>query len=542
MEKRYLHKNGSIIWVDLNVSLIPDATGKPEYAVALIVEITDRKRAEEALRLLNRKLSRLIDSNIIGIIFADNERITDANDAFLLMVGYTRADMAEGRLKWRAMTPPEFDVDDRAMEELRQRGVCTPFQKEYLCKDGRRVPVMIGAATIDSTPATFIGFVQDMSRIKEIEKSLQEANRRKNNFLAILAHELRNPLAPLVNGLQLIRMAGEDTALVEQSRAMMERQVGQLVRLVDDLIDLSRINRGTLELRKERIDLSTVLTSAIETSRPQIEAMDHRVEITQPAEAVFVQADPIRLAQLFSNLLNNAAKYSERCGHIWITTERRDNEVLVSIRDMGIGIAADQLPSIFEMFSQVERSLEKSQGGLGIGLALVKQLIELHGGRIEAHSEGPGKGSEFIVHLPVDLKAPTTQTKVSYDAPTGSLRILVVDDNKDVANSLSMVLKLMGNTTETANDGEKAISLVTKFLPDVILLDLGMPGMNGYDVCRRIRAMPGSDKIVIIAQTGWGQAEDRQRTQEAGFEYHLVKPVAPAALAKLLDGLQSART
>jgi signal transduction histidine kinase/ActR/RegA family two-component response regulator len=373
-------------------------------------------------------------------------------------------------------------------------------------------------------------------------KDLMDADRRKDEFLATLAHELRNPLAPIRNGLQIIRLAGGEGATVEKARPMMERQLDQMVRLVDDLLDVSRISRGKLELRKDRVDLAAVLASAVEASRPLIEEMGHHLEIVVPAQPVVIDADFTRLAQVFINLLNNAAKYSDRGGRIRLTAERHGGEVLVSVRDEGIGIVADQLPRLFEMFSQVGSALERSQGGLGIGLALVKRLVEMHGGRIEARSEGLGKGSEFVVRVPVVAaeepgpQAERERGEEGVETKT-ALRVLVVDDNRDGADSLSDLLTALGNDTRTAYDGAEAVAVAAEFRPDVILLDIGLPKLNGYEACRRIRQQPGGNSVVLIAQTGWGQEEDRQRTREAGFDHHLVKPVDPDALMKLLAGL-----
>jgi len=315
----------------------------------------------------------------------------------------------------------------------------------------------------------------------------------------------------------------------------MERQLGQMVRLVDDLLDVSRINQGKLELRTERIDLASVLSSAVETSRPLIEQMGHHLEVVMPGQPVIVEADLTRLAQVFSNLLNNAAKYSERGGRITLTAGRHGDDAVVSVRDTGIGIAADQLPRLFEMFSQVKSALERSQGGLGIGLSLVRRLVEMHSGQIDARSDGPGKGSEFVVRLPVsESSGPKPQIDECTGETKTGLRILVVDDNRDSANSLALMLRLMGGDTRTAYDGEAAVVAAAEFKPDVIVLDIGLPKLNGYDACRRIRALPGANRVLIIAQTGWGQEDDRQRTHEAGFDHHMIKPVDHAVLMKLL--------
>ncbi len=355
-----------------------------------------------------------------------------------------------------------------------------------------------------------------------------------------MAHELRSPLAPIRNGLEIMRLSGGRREAVEKARGMMERQLGQLVRLVDDLLDVSRISRGKLELRKERVDLAVVLNNAVETCRPLIDSNGHKLTVGMPAQPVFVDADVTRLAQAFANLLSNAAKYSERGGRIALTAERQGGDAVVSVKDGGVGIPPDMLPKIFEMFTQVDRTLERSQGGLGIGLTLVKKLVDMHGGSVEAKSDGDGRGSEFVVRLPM-ASAAVREVKPSSEedepaCPSGQCRILVADDNEDAADSLAMMLQIMGNEVRTTNDGLQAVEAAEAFRPDVILLDIGMPKLNGYEVCRRIREQPGGKKVVLIALTGWGQEQDKRRSQEAGFDHHMVKPVDPAALEKLLAG------
>ena len=372
--------------------------------------------------------------------------------------------------------------------------------------------------------------------------SLREADRRKDEFLATMAHELRNPLAPIRNGLQIMRLTGTSGAAAEQVRTMMERQLTQLMRLVDDLLDVSRITRGRVELRKEWVELAAVMQSAVETSRPLIEAARHELSVTLPPEPIHLDADLTRLAQVFSNLLNNAAKYTEQGGHIWLTAERHGGEVVVKVRDSGLGIPADMLPKIFEMFTQVDHNQERAQGGLGIGLSLVQRLVEMHEGSVEAHSEGPGRGSEFTVRLPVarvsaSLQPPPKGEGEKTIAPV-KRRILVVDDNQDAADSLSKLLSLTGMEVRTAYDGLEAVEAAAAFHPDVILLDIGLPKLNGYEVARRIREQPWGKDIVLVALTGWGQEEDRRRSQGAGFNAHLVKPVDFVALQQFLAALK----
>ncbi len=369
-------------------------------------------------------------------------------------------------------------------------------------------------------------------------QDLKDADRRKDEFLATLAHELRNPLAPLRNGLQVMRLAKSNAETVEEARGMMERQLGQMVRLIDDLLDLSRITQGKVELRKERVELSKAIQQAVETSRPAIEQAGHDLTLTVPSAPIFVDADLTRLSQVFANILNNAAKYTERGGRVWLSMERREGNALIRIRDSGVGIPAPMLPRVFDMFTQVDRSLEKSQGGLGIGLSLVKWLVEMHGGSVEARSDGQGLGSEFIVRLPVAPAVVAEQRSSDGDgngaSATRRRRILVVDDNRDAAMSLAMILRIMGNVTRTAHDGLEALEAAATFLPDLVLLDIGMPRLNGYDTARRMREQTWGKGVTLVALTGWGQEDDKQKAKEAGFDFHMVKPIESAALEKFL--------
>jgi PAS domain S-box-containing protein len=371
---------------------------------------------------------------------------------------------------------------------------------------------------------------------------LRDADRKKDEFLATLAHELRNPLAPIRNALQILRLADGNKEAVEKVRSIMERQLQQMVRLIDDLLDASRISRNKLILRKERVALETVVQNAVEACRPLIEASGHELTVSVPQEPLYLDADLTRLAQVFVNLLNNAAKYTNRGGHIRLTVEREGGEVAVAVEDTGIGIPADMLPRVFEMFTQVDRSLERSQGGLGIGLSLVKRLVEMHGGTVEAHSDGPGKGCKFVVRLPVVLSLVQESQRVTGDGDQagrlGGRRILVVDDNRDAAESLAMMLHMMGNEVRTAHDGLEAVAAAEAFRPDVVLLDLGMPKLNGYAAARRIRQQPWGRDMALVALTGWGQDDDRRKSKEAGFDHHLVKPVEASALERLLAELQ----
>jgi signal transduction histidine kinase/CheY-like chemotaxis protein len=445
--------------------------------------------------------------------------------------------LQDGLVNWRGMTPPEFlPADMRALEEMRQRGACTPFEKEYVRKDGLRIPVLLGAAVIDPDIPAYVGFVQDMSRVKQVEEELRDADRRKNEFLATLAHELRNPLAPIRNAVQVLKAKGPAEPDLIWGRDVIDRQVGHMARLLDDLLDVSRITRNRLELRRGRVSLAVIINNALEMSRPLIDGGGHELSVSVPSEPVYLDADPVRLAQVFGNLLNNAAKFTERGGQLRFVVEVVGTEIVVSVQDNGIGIAGDVLPRLFEMFAQATPALERAQGGLGIGLSLVKGLVEMHGGRVTAHSDGPGTGSVFVVCLPVLSAEPLQEPVRAAEAAAHmrACRIVVADDNRDGADSLAMMLRLLGNDVRTANDGQQAVEAVEAFNPDVVILDIGMPRLNGYEAARRIRGQSWGRGILLVAITGWGQDEDKRRTREAGFDHHLVKPVEFAALQRLL--------
>lgn len=373
-------------------------------------------------------------------------------------------------------------------------------------------------------------------------ESQAEADRRKDEFLATLAHELRNPLAPIRNSLHLLRLSGNTDPVVQRVREMMERQVDHMVRLVDDLLEVSRISRGKIELRKERVELAAVIRSAVETSQPLLDAAGHQLAVSLPSQPITLSGDPVRLAQVFANLLNNAAKYAKQPGQVWLTARVEGDEVVVAVRDTGIGIATDMLPRVFEMFMQVEGPHHGSQGGLGIGLALVRSLVQLHGGSVSATSDGLGRGSEFIVRLP--LTEPVAISRVSPLPNVQSLspaRVLVVDDNRDAADSLGMLLRALGAEVTVVHDGAAALDRIAEVRPTTVLLDIGMPGLDGYEVARRIRQLPDCRGVVLIALTGWGQEEDRRRTRAAGFDHHLVKPTDMQTLHALMSSVGSSQ-
>jgi signal transduction histidine kinase len=375
----------------------------------------------------------------------------------------------------------------------------------------------------------------EIARVRrEAEDALREVDRRKDEFLATLSHELRNPLAPLRNGLHVLRLKSDGAGSAGSLLEIMERQVNHLVRLVDDLLEMSRITRGVLELRRERAELSTIVRNAVETSGPLIQEGRHGLDVSLPGETLWVEGDPVRLAQILSNLLNNAAKYTPDAGAIALSARRDGGVALISVRDNGIGIAPEALSRIFEMFSREGREGARGQGGLGIGLSLSRRLAEMHGGTIEAKSEGIGRGSEFIVRLPVAHAAADTAQSPRLAGTVPAMRALVVDDNQDAATSLGMVLSMLGADVTTAYDGPAAIAAFASTDPSVVLLDIGMPGMDGYEVARTLRLRFPERRPAIVALTGWGQEDDRRRAREAGIDHHLVKPAEIEVLRELL--------
>jgi CheY-like chemotaxis protein/two-component sensor histidine kinase len=367
------------------------------------------------------------------------------------------------------------------------------------------------------------------------EQALRTADRRKDEFLATLGHELRNPLAPILNSLEIMKLAGAfEQPRTRQAGVVMERQIRHLNRLVDDLMEVSRITRGVIEVKKEPLDLTAIVKAAIETSRPVLDNLRHELLTVFDPEPMFVTGDPVRLTQVFANLLNNAAKYTNHGGHITVTTRRERGEAVVTVKDDGIGIAPALLSNVFDMFMQVDRSTRRSQGGLGIGLTLVRSLVGMHGGTVEARSEGPGLGSEFTVRLPAMAAQQIANAPRRLVEPLPARRILIVDDSRDGGESLAMLLRVLGAEIALAHSGRQALECVDSFKPDVVLLDIGMPGMDGYEVARRIRSNPNNRHISLIALTGWGQDEDRRRSVAAGFDHHLVKPADIDQLRQLL--------
>jgi PAS domain S-box-containing protein len=504
-------------------------------------DLIERARAEAALRASEERCRRALQPQNVGVLFFDRHgRVSEANDTFLRMSGYTAADLEAGSLHLADMTPEEWRASSRhAMEELWSTGHATPYEKEYLRKDGTRWWGLFGATRLGESEA--VKFVIDITDRKLAEQALQEADRRKDVFLATLAHELRNPLAPISNAVQLLRCENGHRR-ADKLMEMMERQVRQMVRLVDDLLEVSRITSGKIRLNKEQVELAGIVREAVETSAPLIEKAGHSLDIALPDRPVIIEADRVRLTQVLANILNNAAKYTPPGGHIWLKARREACDVLISVRDDGIGIERDELPRIFDLFTQLGRASEPDQKGLGVGLCMVRSLVGMHGGAVTAHSAGQGSGAELVVRLPLPYQDEAGRGAESVRAeavPLAGQRILVVDDNRDAADTLSLLLEGFGAEVRVAYDGSSALAMLEGFGAQNVLLDLGMPGMDGYEVAQQIRSRTALGGVRIAALTGWGQDADRSRTRTCGFDFHLTKPVDLEALKAWLTGARA---
>jgi PAS domain S-box-containing protein len=527
--------------IDDSAAPMRDGSGASIGAVLVFRDVTERQRTDQ----IQARLAAIVESSQDAVISKTLDgTIQSWNAEAERLFGHT-AEEAVGRSITLIIPPDRLDEERLIVERLGRGERVEHFKTVRMSKTGRLIDISLTISPIRDAAGRVIGaskIARDVTDQRRTEEALREADRRKDEFLALLAHELRNPLAPLRNGLEIMRLAGDDAGAVSRARAMMERQLAHMVRLVDDLLDVSRISRSRLELRRSRVLLSDVLSSALETARPVIDAAGHELITAFPAEPVHLDADLTRLAQVFSNLITNSAKYTDPGGRIELAAERRGGEVVVSVRDTGIGIPADALPHIFEMFSQVDRSIERATGGLGIGLALVKGLVEMHGGTVTAESEGLGQGSTFTVRLQtpesrLETMAPET-TEEGSGADRPRRRILVADDNLDSASSMEILLKLLGNEVCTVHDGVEAVAAAERFRPEVVLMDVGMPRLNGYEATRRIREQPWGREMIIVALTGWGQESDKAQSREAGCDGHLVKPIDLEALNKLLAALR----
>lgn len=542
-------KDGTERPIDDSAALIRDAQGHVVGSVLVFRDITDRRRAEHAIAVSEIRYRRLFESAKDGILIlnADTAKITDANPFIGELLDYSLSELM-GKELWEIGLFKDIEANKVAVQELQEKHYIRYEDLPLKTKTGRLIDVeFVSNVYIEGQQPVIQCNIRDITDRKRLASDLRQytddlldADRRKNEFLAMLAHELRNPLAPIRNALQIMRLTGTEGQAVQLASAMMERQINQMVRLVDDLLDISRISRGKIELQTGRIELASSIRHAVEAVRSLYQNMNHELTVTLPPQPIYLNADPTRLAQVVGNLLNNACKFTDKGGHIALVVEREGSHAIIRVRDSGIGITAEELSRIFDMFVQGDTSLERAVSGLGIGLTLVKNLVEMHGGTVEAKSAGKGQGSEFVVRLPIIVEAPILPPPVPNDSElptTTGYRILVVDDNYDSATSLAMLLKLTGNEMHVAYDGLEAVEAAATFKPDVILLDIGLPKLNGYEACRRIRELPSGKKIVIVALTDWGQEEDQEKSRHAGFDSHIVKPVELAVLTRLLAEL-----
>ncbi|AMV35984.1 PAS domain S-box protein [Planctomyces sp. SH-PL62] len=564
-EWTFVRKDGTRIAVLLAVTAVRDPEGTLRGFLAIATDLSHRQAAERQVRTSEARLRRLVEANIFGVAFGEmTGALTDANDAFLEMVGYSRDDLIDGGVHWlNIVADTSGRWIRRCRVQLARRGSCTPFEIQVRRKDGRVLPILLGLARLDETRidprAPIVAFCLDLTERKQLEDELRrnaadlaEADHRKNQFIAMLGHELRNPLAPIRYAVRVMKRRGGVAPDLAWTLDVIDRQVGQLSHLVGDLLELARVNRGKVRLQREPVDVAAVVSAAVETSRPEIDAHRHRLTIATPPEKVLVLADPLRMAQVLSNLLLNAAKYTEDGGSIRISAGVEDGRVVFRVLDDGIGIPAPMLDRVFDVFTQVDRTLDRSEGGLGLGLSLVRSLVEMHEGTVEARSEGLGRGSEFVVRLPVWIPdpaeipfatAPEPELEPAPPEPEAPpsitpRRILVVDDNVTSAQSLAMLLQFEGHDVQVVHDGPTALQAVCAHAFDVVFMDIGLPGMNGYEVARKLRARPELAALPLAAVTGYADDEARRLSHEAGFDHHLVKPADPEAILAVVASLE----
>ena len=538
-----VRKDGTTFWANVVITALRDRDGHLRGYSKITRDLTERRAHEETMRQSEERFRLLLEGvEDYAIFMLDPDgRVTSWNTGAQRITGY-HADEVIGTSFERFFIPEQRAAGHPAEELKRARLNRRAEDRGWrVRKDGTRFWAEVVVTSLHGADSTLRGYakvVRDLSERKRMEL-LEEQGRNLTEFLAMLAHELRNPLAPIRNALGIMSVSKETSPQIAWSRDVIERQTAHLTRLVDDLLDVSRITRGKLRLQAEPMDVKVAIARAVEAARPLIDRRKHRLHMQLPPEQLMVHGDQTRLTQVLVNLLNNAAKYTPEGGDVWIHASLEGADALVRVRDNGTGISPQLIENIFDLFAQGERTLDRSEGGLGIGLTLARRIVILHGGTIVARSEGAGKGSEFTVRLPrLDLEAPGSRmVSEASELPTGARRrsILVVDDNRDAANSTAMLLRMAGHQVDIAHDGEAALQRVASDAPEIILLDIGLPGMSGYEVARRLRARPEGQGVKIFAMTGYGQDSDRQRSRASGFDGHLVKPVMPADLLALIE-------
>jgi PAS domain S-box-containing protein len=541
-----IRNDGARFWTNVVITRLVGADGATTGFLQITRDLTERRNADETLRQSEQRFRLLVQGVKDYAIFMldSGGHVMSWNAGAQHIKGYTSAEIVGQHF---SVFYPSEDVEagkpDRELVIAREQG-SVEDEGWRVKKDRSLFWANVVITAIYDKDRQLIGYAKVTRDLTDKRKAaaLEAADRQKNEFLAMLAHELRNPLAPISNGLQLLKLQDIDAGTVQQTTEMMERQIVHLVRLVDDLLDVSRVITGKLTFKPEPVEISAVVQRATEESRFTIDARGHELMLSLPARPIIVDADMHRLAQVITNLLENAAKYTETPSQIWLSVERQADDAVIRVRDAGIGISAKTLPNIFNLFVQADNSLERPKGGLGIGLNVVKRIVDLHGGSVEATSPGLGQGSEFTVRIPISKSSePAAATKTDFHpirAQVTKRRILVVDDNVDAAVTITALLKAWGHEVQTAYNGPAALEKVGTFRPEIILLDIGLPGMSGYDVAKNLRAEPAAQGVIIAALTGYGQDSDRQRSWEAGFDYHLTKPPDPTILESLLASPQ----
>jgi PAS domain S-box-containing protein len=530
----------------LNARRVASVNSRPDLILLAIEDVTDRYNAEIALRNSETRFRRLFETAQDGILILelDTGKITEANPFISELLGY-RTDELLGKELWQIGLFQDIHASRATFRQLQEQGYIRYRNLPLVTKAGRRVEVefVSNVYRVNHQPVIQCN-IRDNTEHHKLERAQAQAealvdlHRRKDEFLAMLSHELRNPLAAITNAVELLDLE-KDAAFQQKARTIIRRQVGNLVVLVNDLLEVSRVLSGRIQLHEEELDLRGVAQQAVETARTLIDQRKHRLNVAFPQEPVWVLGDAIRLEEVIVNLLSNAAKYTPEGGDIWLSIEEEGEEVVIRVRDSGVGIAPDLLPQIFDLFTQAQRTLDRSQGGLGIGLTVVRKVIEMHGGTTEAHSSGLGQGSEFIVRMPA-LRWPARQAAIpgaKRAQPVQTWRVLVVDDNADSADSIAAILETSGHEVEVAYSAQKALEMAVEYQPDIVLLDIGLPDMDGYEVAKRLRQTPELKEMRLIAITGYGQQSDRQRSREAGFDEHVVKPVECQKLEELLASL-----
>jgi len=537
--------DGSRIFALTHVHPLHDVDGRLVGAANVIIDITERRRAEEA----QGRLVAIVESADDAIVGKDlNGVITDWNGGAERIFGYT-AEEAIGRHVSMLIPADRPDEEPHILRRIRRGEAISHYHTVRRRKDGALIDISLSVSPIRDSQGRIIGaskIARDIAGQKRLEEALRDSDRRKDEFLAMLSHELRNPLAAIRNSVLLLRMDPGD-AMQRKVLGPLERQVATLTRLVDDLMDVSRVTMGRVQLQRSDVPVNRVLRDASDTVRREMRDRKHSFKLHLPESNLMVNADAVRLEQVIVNLLTNAAKYTPDGGTIQLAAERDGDDAVLRVRDSGIGIEAELLPHVFALFSQGSTTLDRAKGGLGIGLALVKYLVEMHGGSVTARSDGPGTGSEFIVRLPLASGEPGAECQhplqpgMGADAAEDSLRVLVVDDNRDSADLQATLLHHNGYQVKTAYDGTDALEVALRFRPDAILLDIGLPEIDGYEVAYRVRQQAALNGVALIAMTGYGQPEDRQRSEAVGFDYHLVKPAEFSELQEILKSVSEAR-